>query len=916
MFARARDTAPCHRSDMICRNIHALCILVGLGVSLTTSALAQQPADPPRFRSSVEATSVDVTVVDNQGRPILDLKPEEFTVRIDNAARRVVTAAWTPLVTLTGPPPPSPPEGYSTNESVSGGRLILIVIDQPNIRFGATQSIQRTVGEFIDRLQPSDRIAAVAIGPGNASTPFTSDRERVKRAIGRMSGMNRQFGWSDVDLAQTEAMEISRGTLGTLERVMTRECSGTVFELDDCRTRIQLQATQMSSDAQMNGQMTVGSLRTLLRGLAAIDAPKTLLFVSEGFPIDDQRGSVNDLGALAGAARTSIYALRLDNRLFDIADPTLPVTPAFERAMLIDSMDSLAAAGRGGSFTINGAGDGVFARIESELSGYYVIGVEASPTDKDGAAHPIRVDVSRKGAVVRFRRVLKDDSRDPASRTPRQVVAGALSTPLPLSALPLKAAAFSLLGPERGRIQMLIHTDIGVGYTDTHRVALSYYISDADGRVVDSRTVEAPLPPVMKGVPSPLQYVTGASLPPGEYTFKLAAVDGDRIGSVEHNFKAGLADSDGVVFSDLIVGGPIDARDVGHPSVSHLVSFGSVQGYFEAYGPGLERLSTRFELAASPAGPSLVDKAVPGSKMNDARVIFTDLLQTRQLPPGRYVVRAIVSDTSGAEAKVVTSLTRGFEVAAPPILMTSAGGLDASATPLSDLYLPVTDVMFVRPFTKTDVLAPATLKQFRERVAPTALPIFDQAIASFTAGDLETAEQTLKSAVQVETDSTPLLSYLAAVYAEAGQDTAAAGAWQTALVSGSDIPELYVWLGDALFRARQLAQARGILEEAVLQWPADVRFTKPLALTYATFGQGREAVRMLERHLTANPQDRDGLALAVEWIYHLRVLGATAHSPAEDRALARRYAAAYLKGARGQQADLVRQWLSYIEKSR
>ena len=45
-----------------------------------------------------------------------------------------------------------------------------------------------------------------------------------------------------------------------------------------------------------------------------------------------------------------------------------------------------------------GTGAGIFERIQSELSGYYLLGVESGPTDKDGKAHPIRVDVSRRGA--------------------------------------------------------------------------------------------------------------------------------------------------------------------------------------------------------------------------------------------------------------------------------------------------------------------------------------------------------------------------------------------------------------------------------------------------------------------------------------------------------------------------------------
>src|SRR5262249_6681197 len=66
---------------------------------------AQPPAtqpppsqEPPRFRSSVDVTSLDVTVVDDRGKPIDNLKPEDFIVRIEGSQRRVVSAEWVSLV--------------------------------------------------------------------------------------------------------------------------------------------------------------------------------------------------------------------------------------------------------------------------------------------------------------------------------------------------------------------------------------------------------------------------------------------------------------------------------------------------------------------------------------------------------------------------------------------------------------------------------------------------------------------------------------------------------------------------------------------------------------------------------------------------------------------------------------------------
>ena len=80
-------------------------------------------------------------------------------------------------------------------------------------------------------------------------------------------------------------------------------------------------------------------------------------------------------------------------------------------------------------------------------------------------------------------------------------------------------------------------------------------------------------------------------------------------------------------------------------------------------------------------------------------------------------------------------------------------------------------------------------------------------------------------------------------------------------------------------RNRDLAQARSMLEEATAKWPSDIRFARPMALVYATFGQGQQAVRSLERHLAAHKDDVESLLMGVEWIYQLRVAGVAAHRP-------------------------------------
>ncbi len=872
--------------------------------------MAPQQPDLPVFRSSVELTSVDIAAVDASGRPVTDLKADEFTVRVDGADRHVVSAQWVALETEEKPSQPPAPEGYTGNENASGGRLIIIVVDQPNIRFGGALAIRGAVNAFIDHLRPTDRAAVLGLGLGAVSTPFTADRARLKRAIERLVGQYQPPAFSMFNISLVEAMNIRRRIPGALEQVVLRECSGMggpAFE--SCQLQVIQEADDRAATGAADGQRTIQVLRSLLTALRSIDAPKSLVFISEGFLIDDQREPVIQLGALAAAARTSIYAMKLDDQLFASMASEARSTPfpIQDRYLRAEGLELLATSARGTLFNVIGTGAGVFERVEAELSGYYLLGIDSNPSDRDGRTHNVRVEVKRKGITLRSRRaIVASDAGRP--KTPRELVTAAVESPLPVSALPLRVATFSLQGPEAGKVQVLIHADIGTDYAAARSTTIGILITDAEGRLVDSRIGEERLLPVMNGVPSALQYTAGTLLPPGEYTLKLAFGEGDRLGTVEHTFRAEVRAAGPLRTSDLMVGGPVNGNiELLQPTVGYSVVFGMVHGYVEAYGDGSNDLKARFELVAADGDEPLLADDVKAFTAGRLRTIFSKALPVRQLPPGTYLLRATLSGSQGR----VQQLTRAFEVSAPKVLMTSA---ESGATlTTADVFLPVVDPLFERPFRRADAARTEIVQAFRPRVTPQARSAFDTGVSALSSGDLAKAESSLKSALGTDAENAAVLTYLAAVFAAAGRDDQAVGAWQTALVDGADVPHIYEWLGDSLIRQRRLAEARGVLEEAVERWPADVRFAKPLALVYATFGQGQKAVRLLERHLEARPDEAESLLLGVEWIYHLKRANTAAHSPREDAALARRYADAYMK-TRGNQQALVRQWLEFIER--
>ena len=884
----------------------------GPGVLAPVRAAAAQeaPQEPPRFRSSVDVTSLDVSVVDGAGTPIVNLTPADFVVRIDGSTRRVVTAEWVAERPSGNAPPPASraPDGFSTNEGFTAGRLIVLAVDLPNIRFGETQAIARVASAFIDRLMPSDRVAVAGIGVDGPGAVFTADRARAKQVISRMAGRRQPNPVSQHSIALSEAVAIDGGDPRVLQDVTERECSNTGRASFECAVDVQTEARTMGQNARRDSDQTVQALRGLFTGLRAIDAPKTLILISEGFVLNDA-GLVTEIGGLAAASRTSVYALRLDSQSFDMSARRAAFSPSGDRVAQSEGLDVLTAAARGTLFPVTGSGQSVFDRIEAEISGFYLLGVESDPKDRDGRTHPVRVEVMRRGAVVRSRRELlsaPDERR--TVRSPRQAVVAALTSPLMASALPLRVASFALQGPEREKVQILIHADIGADYPGARVVSVGYVITDKDGRTVDTRAADTRLGPVLAGVPSSLQYTTGASVAPGEYTIKLAAADGDRIGTVEHAISAILPEASGLRTSALVAGGPADGAEILQPTVGYEATFGWVHGYVEAYGPRADAVTVEYEIATALDAPALVNADVPARAAGEERAIFTKVLPVGTLPPGRYVLRAIFS-IDGASVKI---LSRGFEVAPPRVLMTSAEGLSATSVD-AELFLPVDTAAMVGPFRRDEATAPATLGAFRERLEPSVKVAFDEGLASLASAEYATAEASFKRAINPDVDSTAALVYLAATFAAAGHDGEAAAAWQTALVNGSDVPQIYQWLTDALMRSGDLNEARVLLEEAAGKWPSDPRFTRPLALLYATFGRGREAVRTLEQYLAENPTDRDGCFMEIQWLYTVHAAGAVVHSRSEDLKLARSYADAYTQ-AGGAQAALVRQWVEFLEK--
>ena len=232
--------------------------------------------------------------------------------------------------------------------------------------------MQTAVGDFIDRVAEANTIAVVGFGVRSSSTGFTADRDRLKKAVALMRGQ--QGPGSSVggfyDMGLSVALRIYQGDTGLVEAMIRRDClvvKGDEGARERCANEIRMAANAIVQNATQEGQTTEGRLRDLLTGLRSIDAPKTLVLVSQGFFIDGGTLRMDALASLAAAAQTTIYGLAVDEGAFARRRAPVGGASVADRLERIRAMENLAAASRGTFLSLTGNGGPVLERIAGEL---------------------------------------------------------------------------------------------------------------------------------------------------------------------------------------------------------------------------------------------------------------------------------------------------------------------------------------------------------------------------------------------------------------------------------------------------------------------------------------------------------------------------------------------------------------------
>ena len=671
--------------------------LLGLALASRPAAAQNTPAAPPAggppatsqtptFRAGVDLVTVDVTILDREGRPVEDLRPEDFTVRVDGTTRRVVAAELVKAGSAASTTRRETPgtvrlASGSAPASAPAGRTILLAIDQLQIPPGSLKPLLDAAGRFLDGLTPRDRVGLVTFpGPG-PRVEFTTDKDRVKKGMQGLIGLSSLATKTQLNIGLAEARaitarernQVTTAAVGSMDDLRTpvlrdvaaRNCDPTDPEqFKRCVVQVINESGEIAQRSRADAKNSIGALQSIVESLEPIDGPKAVVLVSAGLAIEEPR-DLEGVISRAEASRTSFSVLIIDpfvdepNAVAGLVHNQAPTTND-DRRLRNEGLEELAADGRGAVYRVAGRGDGIFERIALELSASYVLGVESIAADAGRTRRRVEIAVKRPGARVRSGQayVRVAPSRP---RTMDEILRQTLESGAEAQELPVRVATYTTWDPAGEKVRLSLAADITRSAITTE-FAVGYVVVNRDNQSAAESLKQAK--PTGEASSGTLSFAESVLLDPGDYSVRFSVVtpDGKRTSVVRPLQVTRAPGTTEMGSSDLMIGNGMPQDQPPRLAAEPRVASGIVGAYLELYAGAPEDLDwtfVQFEVAKDEGSPALA--MADGDLKNGARPswrLVTGAMDVRSLPPGNYVARARITQ----DDKTIRVVTRPFVI--------------------------------------------------------------------------------------------------------------------------------------------------------------------------------------------------------------------------------------------------------------
>ena len=430
-----------------------------MAIGLAGCLCAQQP---PPLRVEVSILQVDAVVTGPDGRPVTDLRQEEFEVLVDGQPRPVKYLSYVQMGAVASVVPGSAPGKSPAAAALSPStvrRTVALVVDDLRMSMESLHFTREALKKFIDeQMAPGDLVAIVStsgrVGP---LQQFTTDKAMLRSAVGRLWFLLNGGGQGGTVKPLGSDVEDPNGSLAYLRQRR--------FNVG-----------------------TMGAVRQVIAGMRTLPGRKSVVLFADGVAISRHQlndpsltaGELNQVAQGANQAAVVIYTIdprgitfpgiQAQDDLQGMEEEQVRVALEGRRDRTRQSAEGLRllAAETGGLPYLN-TNDiaGSLGRVMQDQSGYYLLGLAATELDvsqpkQSAPTRRITIRVRRPGLRVRYRRSyvggLEGTAR--AAGTPGQQLAAAIASPFAVNELRLRLTPIFTVGPNgKSLVRALLHVD-------------------------------------------------------------------------------------------------------------------------------------------------------------------------------------------------------------------------------------------------------------------------------------------------------------------------------------------------------------------------------------------------------------------------------------------------------------------------
>jgi VWFA-related protein len=371
------------------------------------------------FRSTTALVEVDAIFLDRHGNFVPGLKAENVTL-FENGKPQKIQQFFMVTHDL-GLREGSVASEYAEQAQYSNHRVFVLLFDEPHLANDALMRVKVGAEKFVREMFSEGDAAGIFLAGGMYKGRLTVDRgellagiRAVQPAFETRQGILAPFReWPRIP-SEVDALRISEGARELTAALGAKACQEDPVScaseggLGNVENLIQQKARLYVRQARMMTDQTVRSFETVARGLAKIPGRKTVVFMSEGFFVQDDRGAIEAVAAQAARSGITIYSIDGRGLINGLGTNTDALSQSAARSTSFDTGEDgphILSANTGG-FTIKNIDDIslAFGRIVRDTSTYYVIGYQPENTTMDGKLRRIVVKADVPGITVRARK--------------------------------------------------------------------------------------------------------------------------------------------------------------------------------------------------------------------------------------------------------------------------------------------------------------------------------------------------------------------------------------------------------------------------------------------------------------------------------------------------------------------------------